>query len=192
MASEDMNPDVRNAVLDDLDNIMRLTEEARCWALGRGYKQTVELWDREESLIGIGGIPEAVAEEVENQHGEYDEEAGYQEPGMQRYGAKILGVLQKNPPADHRRSEPEPKEAQSGFSQDHPGNRQRKAHDQIAEKSRKQVSDYYSHIAGSCYFCGHGKILLPQLEDLTSNDSRQATPPADGKDNRNTEVDPYR
>ncbi len=48
MAREDMNPSVRNAALADLDSIVRLVEECRCWVLQRGYKQSVDLWDRED------------------------------------------------------------------------------------------------------------------------------------------------
>lgn len=51
MAREDLNPGVRNADLANFDSIVGLVEECRSWALQRGYKQSVDLWDRED-LIG--------------------------------------------------------------------------------------------------------------------------------------------
>ena len=80
-----------------------------------------EVADREQrgrtSFIGasvavrVGGIAQPVADEVEGQHRDDDDQAGDQQPRRQRQGLDVLRLLQQHAPADRRRPDAEAEEA---------------------------------------------------------------------------------
>ena len=57
--------------------------------------------------VGVGGIAQPVADEVEGQHRDDDDQAGDQQPGRQRQGLDVLRLLQQHAPADRRRADAE-------------------------------------------------------------------------------------
>src|SRR5690606_36228018 len=68
------------------------------------------------ALVRIGGIAQAVAEEVVGEHRE-DHGAGRpdQQPGRGGDGADVLCILQQHAPRDHRRLEADAEKAQRRF-----------------------------------------------------------------------------
>src|SRR5436190_20696579 len=48
--------------------------------------------------IRVGGIAQAVADKVEGQHRDDDDQAGDQQPGRQRQGLDVLRLLQQHAP----------------------------------------------------------------------------------------------
>src|SRR5215207_8212640 len=69
--------------------------------------------------IRIGGIAHAVTNKAEC-HDRYDYKCDRcKQPGIQRDGLDILGILQQRSPRDHRRTQAKANEGERGLSQDH-------------------------------------------------------------------------
>src|SRR5215813_11740382 len=86
--------------------------------------------------VGVGGIAQSIAYEVERQHRHDDDQAGNQEPRRQRQGLDVLGLLQQHAPADRRRADAEAEEAERGLVDDRHRDRQRGGGDDVAGEGR--------------------------------------------------------
>src|SRR6185369_3551324 len=73
------------------------------------------------SAVGVGGIAQPVAEEVEGKDREDHKGTRIHEPGGTRHRADVLRLAQQHAPRDDGRLEPEAEEAQGGFREDHAG-----------------------------------------------------------------------
>src|SRR5215475_135208 len=69
--------------------------------------------------VGIGGIAQPVADEVERQNSDDHGDARREEPGRRGDGADVLRLLQQHAPADDGRLQTETEEAQRRLRQDH-------------------------------------------------------------------------
>src|SRR5262245_8992903 len=84
--------------------------------------------------VGVGGIAQSIAYEVEGQHRDDDDQARDQQPRRQRQGLDVLRLLQQHAPADGRRADAEPQEGERGLVDDHHRNGERGGGDDVAEE----------------------------------------------------------
>ena len=56
--------------------------------------------------VGVGGVAEAVAEQVEGQHRQDHEHRRDQHPRVQGHRIHVLGLVQEHSPAHHGRPQP--------------------------------------------------------------------------------------
>ena len=129
----------------------------------------------------VGGIAQAVADEVERQHGNDDEQPRNQPPGRQAEGVDVLRLTQQHAPTHHRRSQPEAEKAQRGLGQDHRRYAEREGGDDVAQERRDQVAGDDLGIRGPGDLAGHHEVFLAQAEELASHRPRQIGP-ADQRD----------
>src|SRR3569623_3819081 len=82
-----------------------------------------ECWDSVMDLPGdrVGGIAQAVADEVEGNDGEHHEGRRRQQPRQLQDHLDALRFVEQHAPAGHRRLDAEPEEAQRRLTQDHRG-----------------------------------------------------------------------
>src|SRR5215467_13419105 len=94
------------------------------------------------AAVGIGGIAQSVAHQVERENGNDHHEPRDEQPGRQRQRLDILCLLRQHAPADRRRSDPEAQEGQRGFADDQHRNSERAGGDDMAQKGRQHVPQY--------------------------------------------------
>src|SRR5215207_7303838 len=95
--------------------------------------------------VRVGGITQAVADEVEGQHSHDDDQAGGQQPGRQGEGLDVLGLLQQHAPADRRRTNAEAEEGERGLVDDHHRDGERTGSDDVAQERRHHVAQDDAH-----------------------------------------------
>src|SRR5687767_4205715 len=126
--------------------------------------------------IRIGGIAHAVTNETEGHNG-YDHEChGCKQPGIQRDGLDILGILKQRSPRDHRRTQAQANEGERGLSQNHIRKRDRKIHDNITQEGWQQVPGDDACIAAASNTRRDYKVLFTQREQLAAHPPRQVSP----------------
>ena len=90
--------------------------------------------------IGIGRVAQAVAEEVEGEHGDDHGEAREQQPGRGRHRVDVLRLLQQHAPGDDGRLQADAEEGQRRLGQDHFRDRQRRHRDDVRGEGRHQLA----------------------------------------------------
>src|SRR5262245_45384128 len=93
------------------------------------------------SSIGIGGVAQTIAEEVEGHDGDDHWYGRNHEPWGDGHGLDVLGLLQQHPPADGRRTQAETQEAERGLADDHGRQREGRRRDDVAHERRHHVHE---------------------------------------------------
>src|SRR6266851_4746031 len=86
------------------------------------------------AAVGAGGITQSVAHQVERQNRHDHHEPRDEQPGRERQRLNILCLLQQDAPADRWWSDPEAKERERGFADDHHRNGERTGRDDMAQE----------------------------------------------------------
>ena len=142
--------------------------------------------------VGVGGVAEAVAEQVEGQHRHDHEDRRDQHPRVQGHRLDVLRLVQQHPPAHHRRAQPQAQEAERRLAQDHARDRQGQVDDQVAQERGQQVAhdDLAFRRAGDLR--RHHEVLLAGADQLAAHHPRQRRPADDRQDNGDAEIHPER
>src|SRR5438876_1841737 len=139
--------------------------------------------------IGIGGVPQSIAQEVE---GHDDDDHGHgrdHQPRGDGHRLDVLGLLQQDAPADRRRAQDQAQEAQRGLADDHRGQGERGRRDDVAHERRHHVHEDGPHLGTPDQPGGDDEILLTQGQETPANDARQLRPAQERDDDRDGEVD---
>src|SRR2546426_17391 len=139
--------------------------------------------------IGIGGVPQSIAQEVE---GHDDDDHGHgrdHQPRGDGHRLDVLGLLQQDAPADRGRTQAQAQEAQRGLADDHRGQGERGRRDDVAHERRHHVHKDGPHLAAPHEPGGNDEVLLTQGQEPPPNDARQLRPPEERDDDGEGEVD---
>src|SRR5438552_3633089 len=90
----------------------RSTSGVRGWGLGDEYGSILH-------AVRIGGVAQAVAEEVEGEDHQGHRDRWEEQPGRDGDGLHVLRLLEQDTPADRRRPQPQPEEAERRLADDH-------------------------------------------------------------------------
>src|SRR5882672_9929239 len=139
--------------------------------------------------IGVGGIPQSIAQEVER-HDDDDHRHGREhEPGRDGHRLDVLGLLQQDAPADRGRAQAEPQEAQRGLADDHRGQGQRGGRDDVARERGHHVDEDRAHLAAPDQPGRDHEIFFAHGEKPAADDPGQLGPAQHRDDDRDGEVD---
>ncbi len=114
------------------------------------------------SGIWVGGVPQAVADEIESEDRQDDKESRGKQPRMEGNGLDVLGFLEQDTPTCDGRTQPQAKKAEGGLGENHGGQRQGQADHDVARKSWQQVAQDDAGAAGSGEQGGGGVVLFTQ------------------------------
>ena len=140
-------------------------------------------------LVRIGGVAQAVANEVERQTVHDHEQPGINSQGCSATGAQLLGLPEQHAPAHYRWPQPQPEEAQSGLAEDHAGHRKGQVHDQVAQKRGQQVAGNGDGRRRARDRGRHHEVLFPELQQFAAHHAREPAPAHNREDNSDREVD---
>src|SRR6266513_1812966 len=140
-------------------------------------------------VMRVGGVPQAVSEEVEREHHGRNERGRKQEPRIVAQALEVLGLLEEHPPARQRRAQPEIEERQRRLGEDHPRHRQCRDDDDVAEDLREQVPEDDPGIARPHHPRGGDKLFLPEREHFAAQLAGQPGPADDGEDHFDQPLD---
>src|SRR5262245_11067961 len=144
---------------------------------------------RDLSSIGIGGVPQPVAQEVERHDRDDHGHRRDHQPRRDRYGLDVLRLLKENSPADRRRAQPEPQEAQRGLADDHGRQRQRGGRNDVAHERRHHVHEDRPRAATAHQPRRDDEVFLAQRQEPAAHDTRQLGPSQERDDDGDREVD---
>ena len=114
------------------------------------------------SVIGVGGVAQPVAEEIERKDGQNDRHDRQHQPGIERDDADVLRLVEEDAPAGDRRPQAESQKRQGCLAQDHPGDDEGRRGDQMAHEARQQVAADDPRRARAHQHRGGAEILLAQ------------------------------
>src|SRR2546427_2610669 len=123
--------------------------------------------------IGIGGVPQSIAQEVE---GHDDDDHGHgrdHQPRGDGHRLDVLGLLQQDAPADRGRAQAQAQEAQRGLADDHRRQGERGRRDDVAHERRHHVHKDGPHLAAPHEPGGDDEILLAQREEASPHRSEE-------------------
>src|SRR5438477_2483292 len=126
--------------------------------------------------VGVGGITQPIAHEVEGQHRDDDDQAGDQEPWREGQGLDVLRFLQEHAPADGRGADAEAKEGQRGLVDDRHRDRQRRGGDDVAGEGRHHVAQDDAHARAAGEAGGEHEVLLAQGKEAPAHLTAERRP----------------
>src|SRR5688572_6530849 len=123
--------------------------------------------------IGIGGIAQSIADEVEGQHSDDHECAGNHQPRCLVDRADALRREQQDAPAFHRLAQAETEEGQRGLRQQDLRKRDRGIDDQVAEERRQQMSPDDAVVGAARQPRRQHEVLVPGRQQLAAHGTRE-------------------
>src|SRR5262245_34718567 len=140
--------------------------------------------------IRVGRIAQTVAEEVEG-HDRHDHRNGRdQEPRRDGHGLDVLGLLEKDAPADRGRPQPQAQEAEGRLADDHGRQGQRRRRDDVAHERRHHVHEDGPHLCAAHQPRGDDEVLLAQGQKAPPHHAGELRPGEERDDDGDGEVDP--
>src|SRR5262245_43864343 len=128
------------------------------------------------AAIGIRGVPEAVAQEIERHDRHDHRQGGEHEPGRDRHRLDVLGLLQQHAPADRGRTQAEAEEGQRGLAHDHGRQGERGRRDDVAHEGGHHVDEDGPRAATAHQPGGDHEVLLAQGEEAPAHDPGELRP----------------
>src|SRR6266481_8218837 len=141
------------------------------------------------SMIRVGSVAKAVPEDIKGKDGYDDAGDRKHQPRIERYHTDVLSFIEQYSPTRHRRAQPEAEERECGLVKDHTRDHQGCRGDQMAHKTRQQVSTNDARRPCSHEYCGGAKILFAQRQELGSHGSGEMSPFNHTEDQRNADID---
>src|SRR5690349_18747840 len=142
--------------------------------------------------VGIGGIAQTSAHEIEGKHRRDNGNAGGEKPGSRGDRANVLRLLQQNTPAHHGRLKTEPEKAQRRFRQDHARNGEAHLGNDMADEGGRHVAEDDARFTSAIQAGGSDEILGAQRQEATAHDPGQARPADQRQYDGDAEIDPER
>src|SRR5690606_33354980 len=91
--------------------------------------------------IGVGGVAQAIPQEVKTEHRAHNKHNGRQNPGVLAQRLNILRIAHHQAPANQRLCNANPQKTQEGCRQTNAGNRQREEDNNRAQHGRTQAAE---------------------------------------------------
>src|ERR1700733_8130048 len=126
--------------------------------------------------VGIGGIAQAVAYQVERQHRDDDNQSRDQQPWRQCQCLDVLRLLQQDAPAYRRGANAETEEGQRGLVDDHHGYGERTGGDDVAQEGWHHVPQDDAHPAAAGKPRGQHEVFLAQCQEAAADLTRERGP----------------
>ena len=120
------------------------------------------------SPVGICGVAQAIAEEIERHDDQNDGKHRKKQPWIERDHADAARLGEQDAPAGYRRPQAEPEEAQRRLAQDHAGNGDRRRRDQMRHEAGNQVPPDDAAAPGAHQLRGQNIVLLAQAPEASS------------------------
>src|SRR5260370_22333595 len=140
-------------------------------------------------VIWVGSIAKAVPEEIKGKDCYDNADDRKHQPRIERHHTDVLSFIEQYSPTRHRRPQPEAEERERGLAKDHARDHQGCRGDQVAHKTRQQVSTDDARRPRPHEYSGGTKILLAQRQELGSHGSGEMGPFNHTEDQCNADID---
>src|SRR6266567_3200520 len=126
--------------------------------------------------VGIRRVPYPVAHEIERQDRDDDRKGRDEEPRRNDQCLEVLRFLEQDAPADRRRPQAEPEEAQRCLADDDRGDREGRGRDDVTDEGRHHVPEDDPRPAAADELGGHDEIFLLERNKPAPDDPGELRP----------------